>query len=108
VMKVLVTGNAGFIGSHAVQRLFARGDAVVGLDSVNDYYDVGLKEARLARLAEAAQRLGADYGFVRANLADRPAVQRLFAEHAFDRVGLPVAGQGAERAVPGSADHRAG
>jgi UDP-glucuronate 4-epimerase len=86
VKKVLVTGNAGFIGFHAVQRLFARGDAVVGLDSINDYYDVGLKEARLARLAEAAQHLGADYAFVRANLADRPAVERLFAQHAFDRV----------------------
>ncbi len=47
-MKVLVTGNAGFIGFHTAKRLLERGDAVVGFDSVNDYYDPGLKEARLA------------------------------------------------------------
>ncbi|MCW5573648.1 MAG: NAD-dependent epimerase/dehydratase family protein, partial [Steroidobacteraceae bacterium] len=47
-MKVLVTGAAGFIGSHAAQRFLARGDEVVGLDNLNDYYDVNLKRARLA------------------------------------------------------------
>ena len=49
-MKVLVTGAAGFIGMHVAQRLLARGDAVVGLDNLNDYYDVNLKQARLAQL----------------------------------------------------------
>ena len=48
-MKVLVTGTAGFIGSHVAQRLLERGDEVVGLDNLNDYYDVTLKKARLAR-----------------------------------------------------------
>ena len=47
---VLVTGAAGFIGSHVARRLLDRGDAVLGLDNLNDYYDVRLKEARLARL----------------------------------------------------------
>jgi UDP-glucuronate 4-epimerase len=49
-MKVLVTGAAGFIGMHVALRLLARGDEVVGLDNLNDYYDVRLKQARLARL----------------------------------------------------------
>ena len=52
--KILVTGAAGFIGSHTSTRLLARGDEVVGLDNVNDYYDPTLKEARLARLAPNA------------------------------------------------------
>ena len=52
-MKILVTGAAGFIGSHAAERLLARGDEVVGLDNLNDYYDVSLKQARLARLQGA-------------------------------------------------------
>ena len=85
-MKVLVTGNAGFIGFHVAQRLLERGDAVVGFDVVNDYYDPSLKEARLAVLAEIAGRTGADYHFVRANLADRAAVDACFAAHRFDRV----------------------
>ena len=49
-MRVLVTGSAGFIGNHVALRLLERGDEVVGLDNLNDYYDVGLKHARLARL----------------------------------------------------------
>ena len=49
-MKVLVTGSAGFIGMHCTQRLLARGDTVIGIDNLNDYYDVSLKHARLTRL----------------------------------------------------------
>jgi nucleoside-diphosphate-sugar epimerase len=49
-LKILVTGTAGFIGSHLAHRLLDRGDEVIGVDNVNDYYDVNLKEARLARL----------------------------------------------------------
>jgi UDP-glucuronate 4-epimerase len=81
-MKILVTGNAGFIGFHTVLRLLRRGESVVGADVVNDYYDPSLKEARL-RILETQNR---DYNFVRANLADRAAVDSIFAAHRFDRV----------------------
>ncbi|MDO9383989.1 MAG: NAD-dependent epimerase [Hyphomicrobiaceae bacterium] len=81
-MKVLVTGNAGFIGFHTAKRLLERGDTVVGFDVVNDYYDLGLKEARLKVL----ENLGGNYTFIRANLADRPAVDACVSGHRFDRV----------------------
>jgi UDP-glucuronate 4-epimerase len=84
-VRVLVAGNAGFIGFHLARRLMARGDAVVGFDNVNDYYDVGLKEARLAELERAAAA-GADYRFLRADLASRAAVEAAFAAGPFDRV----------------------
>ena len=83
-MKILVTGNAGFIGFHVTRALLKRGDSVVGFDNVNDYYDVGLKEARLAILADEAA--DGSYHFIRANLADKAALDRMFAEHQFDRV----------------------
>ncbi|MDQ0317387.1 NAD-dependent epimerase [Amorphus orientalis] len=85
-MKVLVTGTAGFIGFHTAKRLLERGDTVVGFDSVNDYYDPEIKEARLGVLDDVARRTNAGYSFVRANLADRAAVEACFEEHAFDRV----------------------
>ena len=85
-MNVLVTGNAGFIGFHVARRLMDRGDAVVGFDSVNAYYDPALKEARLAILDEAAGKASAEYEFIRANLADRGAVEDCFSRHRFDRV----------------------
>jgi len=81
-MKVLVTGNAGFIGFHTAKRLLERGESVVGFDSVDAYYDPALKEARLKALRE----LGGDYTFIRANLADREKVDACFADHEFDRV----------------------
>lgn len=84
-MKVLVTGAAGFIGFHASRKLLARGDAVVGFDCVNDYYDPALKEARLRFLADEEKGQGA-WTFVRADLADRDALTRVFSEHRFDRV----------------------
>ena len=80
-MKVLVTGTAGFIGSYVAERLLARGDEVVGLDNLNDYYDVTLKQARLARFAD---RPG--YTHVHADLADRHAMERAFAEYRPQRV----------------------
>jgi UDP-glucuronate 4-epimerase len=80
-MKILVTGAAGFIGMHTSLRLLARGDEVVGLDNLNDYYDVGLKEARLARLAPHP-----GFRFVRLDVADRASLARLFAVEGFQRV----------------------
>ncbi len=80
-MKILVTGAAGFIGFHTAQRLLARGDDVVGLDNLNEYYDPTLKQARLAEL-EKHER----FEFVKLDLADREGVPALFAASAFDRV----------------------
>jgi UDP-glucuronate 4-epimerase len=80
-VKILVTGTAGFIGSHVALRLLARGDEVVGFDSLNDYYDVTLKQARLARFADHP-----GYTHVTADLVDRAAVEAVFAEHRPQRV----------------------
>jgi UDP-glucuronate 4-epimerase len=71
--RILVTGAAGFIGMHLSMRLLERGDKVVGLDNLNDYYDVSLKEARLARLQAYS-----DFRFCKIELADRASVARLF------------------------------
>ena len=80
-MKVLVTGAAGFIGMHVSQILLARGDQVVGLDNLNDYYDPTLKEARLARLSGHP-----GFSFVRMDVADRAGIAALFEQQRFDRV----------------------
>jgi UDP-glucuronate 4-epimerase len=74
-MPTLVTGTAGFIGYHVAERLLQRGDDVVGLDIVNDYYDVGLKEARLARLSRHPR-----YRHERVDLADGSELARVFGE----------------------------
>lgn len=80
-MKILVTGVAGFIGSQTARVLLDRGDQVVGLDNMNDYYDVSLKQARLDKLEG---RNG--FRFVKAELADREAVESLFENERPDRV----------------------
>src|SRR5262245_20900995 len=85
-MKILVTGNAGFIGYHTARALLARGDDVVGFDVVNDYYDPTLKEARLSELEAAARRTNGTYTFVRGDLSDKAAVDACFSAHRFDRV----------------------
>ncbi|RLS64583.1 MAG: NAD-dependent epimerase [Planctomycetota bacterium] len=80
-MAILVTGAAGFIGSHVAQRLLARGETVVGLDNVNDYYDPRIKEARLVKLVAQP-----NFSFLRMDIADRPAMEAIFAQHRFERV----------------------
>jgi len=78
---ILVTGAAGFIGYHVSRRLLERGDDVIGVDNLNDYYDPALKEARL-RMLEQDQR----FRFVRADIGDQEAMAALFAEHRPTRV----------------------
>jgi len=79
-MKYLVTGSAGFIGSAVVERLTAQGHQVVGIDNLNDYYDVTLKEARLSRAQHPLFRSR------KLDLADREGIKALFADELFDRV----------------------
>ena len=80
-MKILLTGAAGFIGMATAQRLLARGDSVVGLDNLNDYYAVSLKHARLKHITAHPQ-----FRFVELDIADRSAMAKLFASERFDRV----------------------
>jgi UDP-glucuronate 4-epimerase len=80
-MHVLVTGAAGFIGFHTARVLLERGDTVIGLDNINDYYDVSLKQARLERLAAFP-----NFRFVKADLADRTAIADIFAKERPQRV----------------------
>lgn len=80
-MKFLVTGSAGFIGFHVSERLLAAGHQVIGIDNLNDYYDVNLKQARLDLLAPHSS-----FRFDKIDLADRNAMAELFAKEKFDRV----------------------
>lgn len=80
-MKILLTGAAGFIGQATALRLLARGDEVVGLDNLNDYYDVSLKHNRLSKLTPHA-----GFRFVKLDVADRPGMAQLFDVEKFDRV----------------------
>jgi len=80
-MKVLITGSAGFIGMYVAERLLARGDTVIGIDNLNDYYDVALKEARLARLTP-----NSGFRFVKLDLADRAGMAALFKQERPDAV----------------------
>ena len=95
-MKILVTGTAGFIGYHLAQYLIARGDEVVGLDSVNDYYDPAIKYARLGETGIAQESVAYNqlvgsttfdnYQFIQLNLEDKQSLDVLFAEQKFDKV----------------------
>lgn len=98
-MKILVTGAAGFIGFHVCQKLLARGDQIVGIDNLNDYYDVSLKQARLSQLGVSLSTeditanytnshpsSSANFEFIKLDISDRAAMESLFAEHKFDAV----------------------
>lgn len=80
-MSVLVTGAAGFIGFHTARRLCREGHQVIGIDNLNDYYSVELKQARLALLAECH-----NFRFQRLDVADKQALLELFAQHSFEHV----------------------
>ena len=80
-MKILVTGAAGFIGSALSLKLLERGDEIVGIDNLNDYYDVNLKLARLKRLENYDH-----FKFIKLDIADKEAVEKLFIDEAFQRV----------------------
>jgi UDP-glucuronate 4-epimerase len=80
-MKILLTGAAGFIGMHVAERLLARGDQVIGLDNLNDYYDVSLKEARLARLVGHP-----NFTFIQLSVEDRKGMAALFERDQPERV----------------------
>ncbi|MDF5730547.1 MAG: GDP-mannose 4,6-dehydratase [Rhizonema sp. PD38] len=79
--SILVTGVAGFIGFYLCQKLLSKGDTVIGLDNLNDYYDVKLKCARLQQLKE-----NENFSFYKLNLADRESITKLFRDHQFDIV----------------------
>ena len=95
-MKILVTGTAGFIGSYVAEKLLQRGDEVVGLDNLNDYYDINLKLGRLEKAGIKADELAwykfiqsekyPNYRFIQMNLEDKQALQMLFANEKFDRI----------------------
>lgn len=95
-MKILVTGTAGFIGSYVAEKLLQRGDEVIGIDNINDYYDVNLKYARLSKAGIPKEEIAwykfvqshtfPHYRFIRMNLEDRQAMQMLFANEGFQRV----------------------
>jgi UDP-glucuronate 4-epimerase len=95
-MKILVTGTAGFIGFHLAKRLLLRGDEVVGLDSINDYYDISLKYGRLKICGIEQQAIGyntithstayPNYRFIKLNLEDKENIDKLFASEKFDKV----------------------
>jgi UDP-glucuronate 4-epimerase len=80
-MKILLTGAAGFIGMSTAQRLLARGDEVVGLDNLNDYYDVNLKKSRLEQLSGFK-----NFRFIKADVRDEAELKKIFGEEKFNRV----------------------
>ncbi len=94
-MKILVTGTAGFIGFHLAKKLLERGDEVIGLDNINDYYDVNLKYARLQELGIKKEDVqdnlltkstNPKHQFIKADLADEKVMNKLFKEEQFDAV----------------------
>jgi len=95
-MKILITGTAGFIGFHLATKLISRGDEIVGLDSINDYYDIRVKYGRLEMTGISQEKIEynqliqssihPNYQFIQLNLEDKENLQKLFSEQKFDRV----------------------
>ena len=85
-MKILVTGNAGFIGFHVCKKLIERGDTVVGLDNLNNYYDAKLKKSRLKILKKITKERKAKYSFFKLDISNRKEVKKIFKKFKFDRV----------------------
>ena len=82
---ILVTGAAGFIGSHVAQALLVRGDTVVGLDNLNDYYDPARKRSNLEEIQRNRQH-ATRFTFIKGDVRDRVLLSRLFTQHRFDAV----------------------
>ena len=85
-MKILVTGNAGFIGFHICKKLLERGDTVVGLDNLNPYYDIDLKRSRLKILKKIAAKRKKKYFFFKIDISNIQRIKKIFTRHKFDRV----------------------
>ena len=85
-MKVLLTGAAGFIGFHTSLKLLKRGDDVVGLDNLNDYYDVSLKQARLDQIHKTAKSSDGAFAFHQIDISNKDKVKNLFEVEKFDKV----------------------
>ena len=85
-MKVLVTGNAGFIGFYVCKKLLERGDTIVGLDNLNRYYDIDLKKNRLKILKKIARKRKSKYFFFKIDISNRQKIKKIFTRHKFDRV----------------------
>ena len=85
-MKVLVTGNAGFIGFHVCKKLIERGDTVVGLDNLNTYYDINLKKSRLKILNKTEKEFKGKFFFYKIDILERKKLKKIFLKYKFDRV----------------------
>ena len=85
-MKILLTGAAGFIGSHTAVELVRRGHTVLGIDNMNSYYDPSLKKARLAYVRKCARTAKGKFSFSEKDIADLGAMEKIFKTHKFDKV----------------------